>query len=158
MRFETESKEIRQRGSMDYPVDKMNFPWHQNVGNQIQQLRVNAQPSPTSTLRNPRIQNSVPSFPKPVLNLRMTRYPLPNNQVRVTVHFQRDPADKAYQSANVYLKQGNGTHNIVASTSDTQTSFVVPKTGASSVVTVQSVGSGSAVPVANSPGRALNLA
>jgi hypothetical protein len=144
---------------MDKPKESLTFPDVQNVANQIQQLRVNVQPSPTSTLRVPRIQNSVPSVPKPVTGIRVVRAAIPGtNNVKLTVQFQRDPADAAFQSANVYLRQATGVHNLVGSTSSTSTSFVVAKTGASSVVTVQSVGSGNAVPLENSPGRAINLA
>jgi hypothetical protein len=144
---------------MDKPRESLSFPDAQNVGNQINQLRVNAQPSPTSTLRVPRIQNSVPSVPKPVTGIRVVRAAIPGtNNVKVTVQFRRDPADVAFQAANIYLRQGTGVHNLVGSTSSTSTSFVVAKTGASSVVTIQSVGSGNAVPIKNSPGRAINLA
>jgi hypothetical protein len=153
------TNELLQRGSMDKPRDVISFPDAQNVANQIQQLRVNAQPSPTSTLRVPRIQNSVPSVPKPVTGIRVNRLPIPGtNNLKVTVRFQRDPADVAFQSANVYLKQAGGNHNLVGSTSSTSASFVVAKTGASSVVTIQSVGSNNARPLENSPGRAINLA
>lgn len=152
------TSELLQRGSMDKPKESLAFPDAQNTANQIQQLRVNAQPSPTSTLRVPRVQNSVPSVPRPVSGIRVSRAAIPGtSNVRVTVQFARDPADSAFQSANVYLRQGLGTHNLVGSTSGTSASFVVPKTGAASVVTVQSVGSNNAIPLEHSPGRAINL-
>jgi hypothetical protein len=149
---------LLQRGSMDKPREGFSWPSGFNQTAQVQQLRVNAQPSPVSTLRSPRVQNSVPSVPKPVTGIRVIRAVIPGtNNVRVNVHFNRDPADVAFQSANVYLKQANGMNNIVGTTSATQSTFVVPRTSASSVVTVQSVGTGSAVPVGNSPSRSVNL-
>jgi len=149
---------LLQRGSMDKPREGFAWPSGFNQSAQVQQIRVNAQPTPISTLKAPRVQNSVPSVPKPVTGIRISRAVIPGtDNMRVNVHFQRDPADTAYQSANVYLKQANGQNNIVGTTSATMSTFVVPRTSASSVVTVQSVGTGSAVPVGNSPSKSVRL-
>lgn len=158
MMLGTTTREIVSRGSMSKPREEFVFPVAQNIANQVQQLRVNTIPTPISTLRTPRLTNLVPSVPKAVGPIHVTRLPiLGTNNVRVTVNFQRDPADTAFQSANVYLKQANGTNNLVATTSGTQGSFVVSKTGAASVVTVQSQGIGNALPIQHSPSRAINL-
>ena len=156
--YETTIRDFIHRGSMDRPTDSLVWPMGFNAGAQVQQLRVASQPSPLSTLKKPSVQNSVPSVPKPVTGLRVHRAGIPGTgNVKVSVHFNRDPADVAYQGANIYLKQANGTNSIVNSTAGTQGTFVVPKSSAASVVTVQSVGSGSAIPVGNSPGKAVNL-
>jgi hypothetical protein len=150
--------ELLRRGSMDVPTEPIRFPTAQNTANQIQQIRVSTTPTPISTLRAPRLSNNVPTLPRPVSGIRVSRSPIPGtNNVKVNVHFKRDPSDTAFQSANVYLQQGNGTHSLVGATSSTQTSFVVPKTGASSVVTVQSVGAGTSTPIETSPSRATRL-
>jgi hypothetical protein len=145
------------RGTMDLPTSRFEYPDHFDMVARIQQNRANTQPLPVSTARRPTSQNSLPTVPHPVAGIHTSRSPLSGNNVRVVVHFNRDVADTAYQSANVYLKQGNGSHLMVAQTSGTQTSFVVPKTGAASIVTVQSVGAMGLNSVESSPSRSINL-
>jgi hypothetical protein len=149
---------LLRRGSMDKPKTSFTYPDAFNGTAQVNQLRVASQPTPISTLKRPTLQNTVPTIPKPITGLRITRAPIPGtNNLKVNVHFSRDPSDVAYQSANIYLKQANGGHSLVSSTAGTTTSFVTAKTGASSTITVQSQGSGAAIPVANSPAKAFNL-
>jgi hypothetical protein len=149
---------LLRRGSMDKPKQSFNYPDAFNGTAQVNQLRVASQPTPISTLKRPTLQNTVPTVPKPVNGIRITRAPIPGtNNLKVNVHFSRDPADTAYESSNIYLRQANGGHSLVSSTAGTTASFVVAKTGASSTITVQSQGAGSAIPVANSPAKAFNL-
>ena len=152
------TRELVRRGSMDRPSDDIRlFPTQADILNRIQQVRNNAIPTPPSSLRNPRVQGVVPSVPKPVTGVRITRTQQAGGSILVGVSFNRNTADPAFQNANVYLKQGSGTPNIVAVTGGTQTSFTVPATPAASVVTVQSSGTTGSLPLSQSPSRALTL-
>jgi len=155
--WETKStNELLRRGNMDLPKDHFSYPTANDTETRIQQLWTNTLPAPVSSLQAPRNINRSHSLPKPVTGIRTSRVPMSGNNLKVTVHFNRVP-DPAYQSASVYIKQGNGTHQLLGTTSGTQASFVVPRTGASSVVTVQSIGVGNVLPVEQSPSRAVNL-
>jgi hypothetical protein len=143
-------------GSMDKPTDAFTWPVAFDTRAQLNQLRVASQPTPISTLRTPRTQSNVPTVPKAVSGIRISRAPV-GNSTKVTVRFHRDPADTAYQSANIYLKQANGKQALVSTTMGTQVVFTVPRTGAASVVTVQSVGTGSSISLARSPSKSVSL-
>lgn len=141
------------RGVPRFPV---NLPRHRVVLDQIQQIKVTAQPVQVGNQAGDQNQVSSRVMPKHVTGISIVKTPIDNNNIRVSVKFQRDTSDPHFQKANVYLKTSNGT-NLVTSGKDSPITFVTSASGAPSSVVVQTEGNAGANPIERSPGRAINL-
>jgi hypothetical protein len=146
---------IWETGSMDRPPE----PFHigDNSNQLLQQLKTQISRQPTSTAAAPRALNLHASLPQPVSNITVSRQAISATQHKVTVRFTPTGGDTQFKSANVYLKQGNGTPNLVASTEGNSVSFVTNKSHLSSNLIVQSVGSVASIPVVHSPTKVISL-
>lgn len=121
-----------------------------NVGlvqNQIQQVKTATVIVPTSPNNQGQAQ--------PVQNVRIVKTPVGNGQIRVSVSFTPNPADRYFQGVALSLTQGNNTPLQVAFGKVSPVTFLTPATSAPSTLSVQSVGSLGDTSLADSPSQAL---
>lgn len=148
---------ILMAGSMQKPGDGVRYPIDQHFTNQFNQLKVANTPVRTITVNNPTLV-SQPGTPQAVSGIRTITSPIAgSSNVKVTVSFTRNPADKLFQKANVYLTSGNGVPNIVGVTSGTSLSFTTAKGNPPYNLHVQSSGTTADLPLTRSPSRVFTL-
>ncbi len=119
------------------------------VSNQIQQVK-------TATVRDPTGRGNQGQA-KPIQNLRITRTPIGNNQIRVAVSFTPNPSDQYFQGVAVNLSQASNTPLQVAFGKESPIVFSVPRTSKPSTIIAQSIGSLGDTELAGSPAKAIEL-
>jgi hypothetical protein len=144
-------------GPPHHPVRQINGPSWQT---QIQQLKtVGLAAKPVVLVPNGPAPVPLPSqgVPEVVSITNTSRKILPNGNVQIAVHFTRNAQDQSFQSAAIYLKQGDGQPSLVTQSFTSPATFIVPRSNAAAAVIVQATGNFGAKPLANSPARTVSL-
>lgn len=135
------------------PSNELSWPDARDVRTQVQQLKATAQASHVTAIQPP----VTPSAPLAVSGIRVTRAALGGNR-QLTVRFTHNPQDGYFQGVNLYLRQKNRPALVIGAVTHSPAIVTLPKSSLASSVVVQSVGNAANLPLANSPGRAVNLA